>query len=140
MKVILRNILGFIGSIILGSVVNMAIVEVSTREWLIKLPEGTDTTTMEGLSAAISQFGPEHFILPFLAHALGTLVGAFLAAKLTATYQMQFAFTVGAFFFLGGAANAYLLPAPAWFIGLDLIVAYIPMAWIGWTLANPKNS
>lgn len=29
-----------------------------------------------------------------------------------------------------------MIPAPTWFIALDLVVAYIPMAWLGLTLAN----
>ena len=29
-----------------------------------------------------------------------------------------------------------MIPAPAWFIALDLIVAYIPMAWIGGRLGR----
>jgi|TARA_B110000263_G_scaffold247202_1_gene259625 hypothetical protein len=29
-----------------------------------------------------------------------------------------------------------ILPAPFWFISLDLIVAYIPMGYLGWKLAK----
>ena len=44
----------------------------------------------------------KHFISPFLAHALGSLAGAFLAAKIALSHQMKIALVIGAFFSLGG--------------------------------------
>ena len=38
-----------------------------------------------------------NFIITFLAHTLGTLVGAFLAAKIANSYQMPLAMSVGVF-------------------------------------------
>ena len=97
-------------------------------------PVGVDVTTMEGLKAALPLFEPRHFVFPFLAHALGTLVGA-LVATLIAGGRVPAA-VVGALFFAGGAANVAMLPAPMWFNALDLIVAYGPMAFVGWWLAG----
>jgi hypothetical protein len=37
---------------------------------------------------------------------------------------------------LGGAINAYMLPAPTWFLILDLAGAYFPMAYLGKKLAK----
>lgn len=76
-------------------------------------------------------FEPKHFLFPFLAHILGTLVGAFTAAKIAANGMMNYAIAVGIFFLIGGVVNAFMLPAPSWFIILDLTAAYIPMAWLG---------
>ena len=28
-------------------------------------------------------------------------------------------------------AASFMIPAPTWFIALDLLAAYIPMAWLG---------
>ena len=42
-------------------------------------------------------------------------VGAFLAAKIAASYKMTFAFVIGGFFLLGGIMAASMLPAPMWF-------------------------
>ena len=36
----------------------------------------------------------------------------------------------GVVFLLGGIAASFMIPAPAWFIVLDLVVAYLPMAWL----------
>jgi hypothetical protein len=37
---------------------------------------------------------------------------------------------IGAVFLCGGVAASFMIPAPAWFIALDLLVAYLPMAWL----------
>ncbi len=53
---------------------------------------GADVTTTEGLRAALPLFEPKHFIMPFLAQALGTFTAAYipmgyLAGRLAAKYQ-----------------------------------------------------
>lgn len=98
---------------------------------VIPPPEGADMSTMEGLKEAMPLFGPQHFIFPLLAHALGTLVGAMVAAAIAATHKMRFALAIGAFFLIGGTRNMAILPAPVWFNVLNLVVAYLPMGWIG---------
>ena len=80
----------------------------------------------------------KHFLFPFLAHALGTLVGAFVAAKISPNYGLQLAIGVGLLFLAGGITNIYLLPSPLWFTIVDLAVAYIPMAYFGWLLSKRK--
>ena len=134
MNPIVRNSLAVIGGFILGSIVNMSLVMVSGS--VIPLPDGVDNTTVEGLQASIHLFEPKHFIFPFLAHALGTLVGAFFAAKLAATSNLAMAGVIGVLFLAAGTANVLMLPAPAWFNVVDLVGAYLPMAWIGALLAT----
>jgi len=84
-------------------------------------------------------FEPKPFIFPFLAHALGTFVGAFVAARLAANNKMRLAIGIGFLFLVGGITNALMLPAPAWFIILDLLIAYIPMAWLGGKLGSGRS-
>jgi hypothetical protein len=134
MHPMLRNVLAVIAGLIIGSIVNMLLINISG--YVITPPENADVTSMEGLKSTMHLFGPEHFLFPFLAHALGTFVGAFVAAKIAATNKIKFALAIGAFFFLGGAINAYLLPAPIWFLILDLAGAYFPMAYWGYKLAK----
>ena len=129
MKTILRNILALFIGMVVGGAVNMALIIVSPR--VIPPPAGVDVTDAKSLSASIHLFEPKHFVFPFLAHALGTLVGALLAFLIAGSYRSVFAYVVGAMFLAGGIAAAFMIPAPAWFIGLDLAAAYIPMAWIG---------
>jgi len=134
MNVILRNSLAVIAGAIIGSIVNMALVNAGPM--VIPPPDGADITTMEGLKASMHLFQAEHFLFPFLAHALGTLVGAFLAAKIAGTHHRAFAFVIGGLFLIGGIANVMLLPSPLWFALADLLLAYLPMAWLGSKLAK----
>lgn len=76
--------------------------------------------------------------MPFLAHAIGTLVGAFLAAKIAASHGLKLSLSIGVLFLVGGIQMSMMLPAPMWFDVLDLGVAYLPMGWLGWKLAGGK--
>jgi len=136
MNSIIRNILAVITGIIIGSMVNMGIINISGS--IIPPPEGADITTMEGLKATMHLFKPINFLFPFLAHALGTLAGAILAAMIAANHKMKFALVIGLFFLIGGITSILLLPSPTWFAIADIAGAYIPMAWMGATLVNRK--
>lgn len=46
---------------------------------------------------------------------------------------------IGGLFLLGGIAMIFVLPSPTWYTMLDLVGAYIPMAWIGWKLAGGEK-
>lgn len=133
MNPILRNILAIIAGIIIGGLVNIGIIMISGS--IIPPPEGVDMTTTEGIQAGIHLLEPRHFIMPFLAHALGTFVGAFITAKIAITHKLKWALGVGIVFLLGGIASAFSIPAPTWFVVVDIIGAYIPMGWLGGKLA-----
>ncbi|REJ83769.1 MAG: hypothetical protein DWQ44_00550 [Bacteroidetes bacterium] len=134
MKPIVKNIMAVIAGIILGSIVNMGIVSISGQ--IIPPPEGVDVNDLESLKSSAHLFEAKHFIFPFLAHALGTLVGALFAAKIAASHKMKMAMIIGFFFLLGGITMAFMVPAPSWFIFLDLGLAYIPMARIGGNIGS----
>lgn len=126
---ILRNVLAVLAGLVIGGVVNMALITVSPS--LIPPPAGVDVTNAESLSKGMHLFEPRHFIMPFLAHAVGTLAGALVAYLIAGSYKVQFAYVIGAVFLCGGVAASFMIPAPAWFIALDLLAAYLPMAWLG---------
>ncbi len=134
MNPVVKNILAVVAGIVVGSIVNMGIIMISGS--IIPPPEGADITTMEGLKASIHFFEPKHFIFPFLAHALGTLVGAVIATKIAATRKLLMALLVGLFFLIGGTVNIAMLGGPMWFTALDIIVAYMPMGYLGYKLAK----
>lgn len=125
---LLRNLLALIAGIVIGGVVNMALITLSPS--LIPLPAGVDVNDPESLSKSMHLFEPRHFIMPFLAHALGTLAGALAAYLIASVHRTQMAYVIGALFLCGGVAASFMVPAPAWFIALDLLVAYLPMAWL----------
>jgi len=131
---ILRNILAVIVGAVIGGIVNMAIVMIGPA--LVPPPAGADMTTVEGLTAAMPMLEPKHFIAPFLAHAIGVLIGAIAAYFIAATSKSLCAYIVGVLFLIGGIAASFMIPAPLWFKALDIIVAYIPMAWLGILIAS----
>lgn len=138
MHPLIQNILAVIAGVILGGMVNMGLVMLGPM--LIPPPDGVNMTDMESINASIHLLQPKHYIFPFLAHALGTLAGAFLAAKIAATHKMKFAIGTGVFFLLGGVMAAMqLAKSPLWFKILDIGLAYLPMGWLGGRLASPKG-
>lgn len=128
MNPMVKNILAVLAGIVVGMIINGGIVQISGS--IIPPPEGADVSTFEGLKASMHLFEPKNFLMPFLAHALGTLVGAAVTAKLAASQKMIFALAIGAFFLLGGITMAMKLPSPTWFLILDIGVAYIPMGYL----------
>jgi len=81
--------------------------------------------------ATYSLLQTEHFMSPFVAHSVPSFVGALIAALIAASRKMTCALIVGALHLIGGIAAAFMIPAPTWFIALDLTMAYLPMAWLG---------
>ncbi len=128
MHPILRNVLAVVGGWLGGSIVNMGLIQVGYSIFPL---EGIDPNDMKALAEVMPTLGPESFVFPFLAHALGTLVGASLAAVIAASHKMKFAYAIGGLFLLGGIMVNMMLPGPVWFTALDIIVAYIPMAILG---------
>jgi len=125
---LLRNVLAIVAGIAIGGAINMALIALSPS--LIPPPAGVDVNNAESLSKAMHLFEPRHFVMPFLAHAVGTFAGALAAYLIAANHRPQIAYVVGAVFLAGGVAASFMIPAPAWFIALDLLAAYLPMAWL----------
>lgn len=133
MKGIFFNVLVFVACVIAGGFTNGLIIQYSDA--IIPAPAGSNLTTEEGLKAAMSRMEPRHFIMPFLAHAIGTLVGAFFVTLFIKDRKLFRALLVGFLFFLGGVWMVFESASPLWFDAVDLGLAYIPMAWFGYKLA-----
>jgi hypothetical protein len=125
-------------SIAIGGVVNMFFITNSSK--IIAPPPGTNLTTETGLKAAMPLMEPKHFIMPFVAHAIGTFVAAFF---ITAAMQLLLkksnlilALLPGFCFLVGGIMMVQMLPSPMWFTITDLVFAYIPMAYLGYWLGE----
>jgi len=138
MNVIVKNIIVIIVGLFVGGFINMKLIEIGSS--IIPPPEGVDMTTAEGLVEGMSLLQPMNFIFPFLAHALGTLVSAFIVAKFTKTNKFNFAMLIAAFFMLGGIIMVVMVGGPLWFNVLDLVGAYFPMGWLGYKLAGGNDS
>ena len=132
MKTIIRNILAFIIGWFIGSFVNLGLVNIGYTFFPIA---GLDPNDFDALIAIMPTLEVKNFVFPFLAHALGTLVGAIVVGLLAASHKMKLSIGIGGFFLIGGIIMNFILPGPMWFEITDLILAYIPMAWIGGKLA-----
>jgi hypothetical protein len=128
MNPIIRNILSVLAGWLLGSIINMSLVNAGHMVFPLA---GVDPSDMEALAAAMPSMEARHFLFPFLAHALGTLSGAAVAAVVAASHKMKFALGIGGLFLIGGIMVNYMLPGPVWFAVIDIVLAYLPMGWLG---------
>jgi len=130
MNPVLRNIL----AVIIGAVVCVLLNGFLLGLMMKAIPpaEGFDPNDLNtyGLLQA------KHLLSPFVAHAVPSVVGGLVAALIAASHKMAFALVVGGLHLIGGIAAAFMIPAPVWFIVLDLGLAYLPMAWLGGRLAS----
>ena len=136
MNPIFKNIIAIIIGLAIGSLVNASIIELG---YIVFPMEGIERSNMEELTVVMENFTAINFTFPFLAHALGTLIGALITYLIAGSHKMKFALATGFIFFLLGIAVSFMLPAPAWFIALDLIFAYIPMGWLGGKIAQSSS-
>lgn len=132
-----KNVLACIAGFLVGSVVNMAIVTVGPM--VIPPPDGVDMSNIDEFAENLKLLQPVNFIAPWLAHALGTLAGAFVAAKVAASHAMKFAIGIGVFFLLGGITVIVMFGGPVWFGFVDVVGAYLPMACLGGWLARANE-
>ncbi len=129
MNPILKNVIAVVVGIFVGGLVNMGIIMISP--YIAPLPEGVDPSDIESIKENIGSYSTLNLFMPILAHALGTFVGAFITTKLCAIKKIAFPLLIGFFFLFGGVQMARMIPAPSWMMWTDLLLAYIPMAWLG---------
>lgn len=137
-KSLARNILGVIVGLIIGGMVNGLIIKYGSSQ--VPVPEGVDPMDINSIRANADLYTSAHFVVPFMAHAVGTLVGAVFASLVGIYSQQKLAVIIGIFFLIGGIAMAVMIPEFWKFAIVDLLFAYIPMALLGWKLAgSPKG-
>ncbi len=89
---IFRNIMAVIAGIVIGSLVNMGILEVGP--FIIPNPEGFDNSTMEKLAETIQLLTPIHFITVFLSPWLRNLNRCFYCGKNSRNKTTGFCFCI----------------------------------------------
>ena len=128
MHPIFKNISAVVLGWLVGSSMNMGLIQTGLYIFPIS---GIDPNDMDAFAEVMPTLEFEYFIFPFLAHALGTLVGAIMASMIAESKKMKFALYIGGLFLIGGIAVNYMLAGPTWFAVADIVLAYIPMAWLG---------
>jgi len=134
MNPVLRNILAIVIGALACMLLNGFLLGLMMQ--LVGTPQGFDPNKMD----TYSLLQAKHYLSPFVAHALPSLIGGAIAALIAATHKMTFALVVGGLHLLGGLIAAFLVPAPVWLIVLDLVVADLPMAWLGGWLATRSSA
>lgn len=132
----IRNIIAIIIGVAVGMSVNWAFIISGHVLFPIDGLNMDDPNVMEVMAEIMPTMGPEYFVFPFLAHALGTLFGAIVAAVIASSNKVSFAMIIGGLFLVGGVMMSYQLHwKPISFVIIDIVLAYIPMAWIGAKIA-----
>jgi hypothetical protein len=134
MNPILKNVLAVLIGLFIGGQVNGLIISQGSN--LFPLPEGVNPNDIESIKSHIHLYEPKHFLAPFLAHAIGTFVAAFICALIAAKSHMRLMLIVGGVFTLGGIAAIAMIGGPVWFMIVDLLFAYFPMAFLGFWIAK----
>lgn len=132
----LRNWIGVIVGLVACMVVDGTLVDVGTS--LIPPPPGVNPGDVESIKANIHRYEFKDFVTPFIAHAVGSFVGAWLAATISATFKRRRAMVVGCIHMAGGIYMCFLLPeTPVLFMAADLLLAYLPIAWLTGRAVSP---
>lgn len=134
MNPFVRNVLAVLAGLVIGSIVNGSLIGLGAS--IFPPPDGVNPNDISSIKENIHLYTPKHFISPFLAHALGTLTGAFLTARLAVSNHRNLTMIIPCFFLLGGIAAIAMLPSPMWFNIVDLVFAYFPMGLLGYWLAG----
>lgn len=135
---IFRNVMAVILGMFIGGCSNMLILIIGSK--ILPLPEGVDINKIETIVANIDKYTIPHFINVFLAHGLGTLIGAFICVKLAKSRHFTLALLIGFISLFGGIEAVKMIPAPMTYNIIDLVGAYIPMAYLGYILASKKSA
>ena len=134
LKSALRGTSAVVAGAVVGGMVNMGLIVAGSK--LLPPPSGVDANDAASIDAHIGEYSVAQLLSPFLAHALGTLAGALVAALVAPESRLRVALTVGLLFLAGGIMAVSMIPsAPLWFDALDLVVAYVPMALLGARIA-----
>ncbi|MFN0279509.1 MAG: hypothetical protein ACKVRN_13080 [Pyrinomonadaceae bacterium] len=131
---IVRNILAVVLGLIIGNVVNMAII--AAGHAVMPPPAGFDGSSMEGVASTIHLLRPLDYIVPFLAHAAGPFAGVMAAMFIAGTSHKTIAIILGILFLAAGIAANIMIPAPIWYRIVDLLFAYVPTAFFAWKVSG----
>lgn len=132
----LLSILGVVAGMVVGGTVVWAVELMANR--VHPFPEGIDRSDMDAFMEAVRQHAADAplaaLVIVIVAHAVGPLIGSFLAALIAGRGKMVCGMIIGVLFLLAGVMNLVMIPHPLWFAVVDLLVV-LPMAFIGAKLA-----
>ena len=126
----LRKILAIVLGIVIGSVVNMAFIQLSHSAY--PLPEGVDPNDFEAFKAYVEAHGlpTGALLIVLVAHAGGSFASGFVCGAIVRKPWYLAAALLGILWTVGGVAMLLMLPSPTWFAVTD-VALYVPAALFG---------
>src|SRR5579883_2308525 len=133
MSSVLRSIL----AVLLGFVVASGVIGVIEHisHAIFPPPAGLDPSNAEATHRALASMPAGAYLFIVLAWALGTFSGAWVAGLVAKNGKRVHALIIGFAFLAVGIIMMMLLPHPAWFMILGLLI-YLPAAYAGGELAE----
>ena len=132
----MKSVLRSVGSVLLGFVVGTAImlcVETLNHK-IYPLPDGFDPRVPGAVSAAMKSAPLGALLMVLGGWIIGTLVGAWITARVAPPSKLKHGMILGIFFLGAGIANNLSIPPPLWFWVCSLAL-FLPAAYIGSKLA-----
>jgi hypothetical protein len=120
-----------VGLLVMASVV--ALVQMGSHQ-LYPPPADIDPSDRAAMVALISSLPMMALVLVLASYALGSLAGAYTAARISARHTHGAAITIGFVMLALVVANFVMIPHPAWMVPAGVIIP-LPFAWLGGRLA-----
>ena len=133
----MRNILAVFAGLVVGSFLNMGIIQLNTLV-LFPAPEGMDMSDTEQLAAHIATLPAAAFVVVIAAHLTQAFAGGWVAARLAASQPRRLAMVVGALSLVGGVAAFFMFESPTWM--LVELPLYLAVAWAAGTLEVARRA
>ena len=127
-KLIVNRIFSILSGVVAGAIVIGILERVSNS--MHPYPENLDPIDLDAVANHISSLPMSAFITVLFAHAIGALVGGFIASKMAKVQKRSAALFVGLILLVAGVLNLVSIPHPLWFSIADVII-YTPFALLG---------
>lgn len=129
----LRTVLATVAGVVVGAVLVALFDQLGNL--IHPLPPGVDLGDKEALAAHIHAAPAAAMLAVLAGWAVGSLGGAWVAAKIAVRHRLGAALAVGALLLVAGIANLMMIPHPLWF-GVVGVLVFLPAAWLGARLAG----
>jgi uncharacterized protein YacL len=134
MHPILRSVLAVLAGALVAFVLIAVIELLSGKLYPLHAKSGNP----EDLAAAMARAPMGALLLMLLGWAVGTLAGAWTAARVAARSHLAHGLVVGVLFLCFAVANMLSIPHPFWF-WIAAVALFLPCAYLGATLAARRE-
>jgi len=133
---VLRSVLGVVAGVLVGGVLISGVEVISSQFY--PLPAGA-ASDPQALASHIRSLPAGAFAWVLSAWMIGTLAGAWIAARIAGRKHLVHGVIIGTVFLAFGIANMLMLPHPAW-VWVCGIVIFMMAGYMGGRLASTRAS